>query len=236
MPPLLSIYLDFVRFSAALVVFWGHVSGQRMTGGLLWQFSLFMDQAVMVFFVLSGYVVAYATDRPRITGRDYVVARASRILSVAVPALVVTLVLDTAGTSLRPDLYQPWWGYVGEGKPWQYLSAILFLGQVWWHPTSVGSNLPYWSLHYEVWYYVIFGLAMFMPAKLRMAALLAAGLIVGPPDGRSRSARYLSGSPTCRSRRTCGMRSRTPGCAGPTCCGTTSSACSSRPISWASSR
>ena len=37
-----SLYLDLARFIAALVVFLGHVSGQRLTGGLFWQFGPYM--------------------------------------------------------------------------------------------------------------------------------------------------------------------------------------------------
>lgn len=57
-----SIYLDAIRFTAAMVVFLGHVSGQRLTGGLLWQVGRYMDDAVIVFFVLSGFVIAHVAS------------------------------------------------------------------------------------------------------------------------------------------------------------------------------
>ena len=50
----LSIYLDIVRFAAALVVFLGHAADSRFTGGFLWQFNLINQEAVTIFFVLSG--------------------------------------------------------------------------------------------------------------------------------------------------------------------------------------
>jgi peptidoglycan/LPS O-acetylase OafA/YrhL len=74
-PPLnraTSLYLDVWRLLAALAVFIGHVSGERLTGGFLWQVGPYMDQAVAVFFVLSGFVIGYATARQAGTARSYV--------------------------------------------------------------------------------------------------------------------------------------------------------------------
>src|SRR5258708_1916265 len=49
-----SVYLNAVRFFAALIVFIGHISGKRFSGGLFWPISQLGDVAVMVFFVLRG--------------------------------------------------------------------------------------------------------------------------------------------------------------------------------------
>lgn len=73
-----SLYLDLVRFTAAIAVFISHISGQRFTGGLLWQSEPYGDEAVDVFVVLSGFVIAYVASRsetdPRTLSRpDYAV-------------------------------------------------------------------------------------------------------------------------------------------------------------------
>src|SRR5579871_4979281 len=57
MRPATSLYLDLVRALAAFTVFMGHASGQFFTAGLLWQTGLYDQTAVMVFFVLSGFVI-----------------------------------------------------------------------------------------------------------------------------------------------------------------------------------
>jgi len=181
MAPALSLYLDFVRFSAAMIVFFGHISGDRFTGGLFWQFGLFMDEAVTVFFVLSGYVIAYVIDTRERSVEAYSAARAARVLSVAVPAVLLTFLLDTVGRTLRPDLYGLWWGYQTDGQLWQFLSALLFIGRLWYMEVGVGSNLPYWSLHYEVWYYIIFAGLVFAPKRWRVPAVIGLLLLVGPP-------------------------------------------------------
>lgn len=57
---------------------------------------------------------------------------------------------------------------------------MLFLNQVWNLNVPQGSDLPYWSLGYEVWYYAIFGLATFAPRRWRTAGVLAALAFAGP--------------------------------------------------------
>jgi peptidoglycan/LPS O-acetylase OafA/YrhL len=105
-----SLYLDVWRLLAAMTVFVGHVSGKRLTGGFLWQFGPYMGQAVTVFFVLSGFVVSYATARQAGTARSYALSRLARVYSVALPALILTFALDAIGRSVRPDLYSSAWG------------------------------------------------------------------------------------------------------------------------------
>lgn len=173
-----SLYLDLVRFGAAMTVFLGHVSGQRLTGGLLWQFGPYMSQAVIIFFVLSGFVIAYATDARETSARVYAVSRAARIYSVALPALVVTFLLDAIGRSIHPELYTPAWGYEADGQGWQFLANLFFVNEIWFLHVTPGSDLPYWSLGYEVWYYVIFGLAVFTRRWYWLVP--AAMLFVGP--------------------------------------------------------
>lgn len=173
-----SIYLDLARFIAAMVVFVGHLSGARFTGGLFWQAGPFMAEAVAVFFVLSGFVIGFAVDQREQTARDYAINRAARIYSVALPALAITFALDALGRTADPALYAPWWGYVADGRLGQCLAGLFFVNQLWFAQIPQGSDLPYWSLGYEVWYYVIFGMAVF--ARWRVAGAVLAGLIAGP--------------------------------------------------------
>ena len=119
-----SIYLNAVRFFAALVVFLGHTSGRRFTDGFLWAFGEYMDVAVIIFFVLSGYVIAYVTDNRERTLDDYAINRVARILSVAIPALILTFVLDTIGRSFHPEAYSAAWGYSSDQIWLQYLDDL----------------------------------------------------------------------------------------------------------------
>lgn len=176
----LSAYLDLIRFSAAMVVFLGHLAGTRFTNGLFWQFSNYMDEAVTIFFVISGLVIGYVVLGRGESRDDYVVARVARIASVAIPALLATAVLDAAGRAIRPDAYSAIWGFSTEHAWLNYLGALLFLNRIWYADLPVGSNLPYWSLNFEVWYYVLFGIAAFARGRARWLWLLLAAAFCGP--------------------------------------------------------
>jgi peptidoglycan/LPS O-acetylase OafA/YrhL len=136
-------------------------------------------QAVDVFFVLSGFVIAFVTDNRERDAMTYSVNRLARIGSVAIPALALTFCLDWLGKSVRPELYAGW-GQHDYSVAWQYVSGLLFVNELWFWDVPQGSNLPYWSLGFEVWYYIIFGLAFFAPRRWKLPAAGAAMLIAGP--------------------------------------------------------
>ena len=175
-----SLYLDCVRFSAALVVFLGHVAGKRFTGGFLWPLSAFMGYAVTIFFVLSGYVIAYVSNTSERTISTYAVNRIARIYSVAIPALILTFALDTIGQHARPALYSAAWGFANDHLALRYLSALSFTNELWWNNVIPGSILPYWSLGYEVWYYMIFAAFWFYRGYPRYLLTAAFLLVAGP--------------------------------------------------------
>lgn len=175
-----SIYLDGVRFFAAVIVFVGHVSGQRLTGGLFWEFGPLGPEAVDVFFVLSGFVIAYVADKREHHPRHYFVSRAARIYSVALPALVVTFVLDAIGRSVNPALYNLSWHYLWDDRGLQLFQAVIFVNQLWWNNMPPGSAFPYWSLGFEVWYYLIFGMFLFLPGRFRYICAAFLLLVAGP--------------------------------------------------------
>jgi hypothetical protein len=58
----LSAYLGLLRFSAAVAVFFSHIGWTILTGGFLWQLQFIGADAVIVFFVLSGFMIQYAAD------------------------------------------------------------------------------------------------------------------------------------------------------------------------------
>jgi len=174
-----SIYLDLIRFIAAVFVFLTHASREQSSGGFLWQLQ-FGREAVDVFFVLSGFVIAHVVETREHSPLTYAVARAARIFSVALPALALTCLLDHIGEPLRPQNYLGWC-CESLGHPlWEYLGSLVFLNEIWSHHAPPGSDLPYWSLGFEVWYYVAFGVAFFgrRPWNLIGAALVM--LVIGP--------------------------------------------------------
>ena len=180
MKPELSLYLDAVRFTAALVVFISHFALHRLSGGFLWQLNVYGHQAVAVFFVLSGFVIAYATDTRERDARSYAISRLSRMYSVVLPAVVLTVLLDLIGGHWRPESYATGWGFANDWTAARLFAALSFTNEIWTQHVKLGSNAAYWSMGYEVPYYVIFGLALFAPRRWRAAAVVAAAVAAGP--------------------------------------------------------
>ncbi len=170
-----SLYLDLVRFLAAVLVVVNHSNHRDITTALLPQLG---HSAVMVFFVLSGFVIAYVTEARETDLKSYSVSRLARIYSVVPVALLTTLVADAIGQSIDPVFYQT---VTTEGHGLLRLFSSFFLLNELWHISiTTFSNVPYWSLNYEVWYYALFAMAVFLRGRRRLLLLCATALFLGP--------------------------------------------------------
>ncbi len=171
-----SVYLDLVRFVAAVLVFLYH-SNQRLLVQDPLPASNYGHSAVIVFFVLSGFVIAFVTDSKEKDWRTYAASRLSRVYSVALPAVALTLLLDAIGRYLYPALYQqyPWDQHVARAA-----ISLFMLNEFWFVSVTSFSNVPYWSITYEIWYYAAFGLLTFLPGRWAWGAALGLALLLGP--------------------------------------------------------
>jgi peptidoglycan/LPS O-acetylase OafA/YrhL len=174
----LSLLLDLCRFSAAVTVVFGHLTQAAFSTGWPGGTRLALE-AVAVFFVLSGFVIRHATVTKERTLEDYATARAARIYSVALPALLLTLVLDTLSARLNPGLYARW-SADADAPVARIAVNLLFLGQAWTLDVSPLSDSPYWSLNYECVYYAAFGCFVFLARRVRRLALAGLVMVVGP--------------------------------------------------------
>jgi peptidoglycan/LPS O-acetylase OafA/YrhL len=169
------VFLDLMRFSAAVVVLLHHLTSAELNS-ILPHVTL-GHEAVVVFFVMSGFVIAYVVHGRERSVEQYAAARLGRLYSVVLPALVLTFALDHFGRAAWPALYAGW--------PDDHALARLavnglFLQQNWNLTVMPLSNGPFWSLGYEFWYYVIFGAAVLWRGRAGMAAALLACLLAGP--------------------------------------------------------
>ncbi|MVW58885.1 acyltransferase family protein [Massilia sp. NEAU-DD11] len=172
--PGLSIYLDLLRYVAALMVYLfhaGHFAQHKLPF-----FGTYGGLGVTVFFVLSGFVIALSSTGKRRDIVDYFIARLARLWSVALPAILLTLVLDTLGQWLALSAYAPMQPY--PAYKWIAASGItaLFLNQIWFLDIWLGTNGPFWSLSYEFWYYAVFATLIYLRGWRRVAM---AGLVIG---------------------------------------------------------
>lgn len=170
-----SIYLDLVRFVAACLVYIYH-SNQRLLVSDVLPASNFGHSSVIVFFVLSGFVIAFITATKENRLSTYAASRISRVYSVVVPTIILTVVLDAIGRQLYPALY----AYPFDKFLIRSLASLFLLNEVWFVSITSFSNVPFWSICYELWYYVAFGVFVFFPRKVALALLAALALILGP--------------------------------------------------------
>jgi peptidoglycan/LPS O-acetylase OafA/YrhL len=175
-----SVSLDLIRCLAACAVVLCHFGTRRISGGLLWQLNPYGAQAVDVFFVLSGYVISYAATLEN--ARPFVANRAARIYSVAIAAAVLTFFADAAGRHWSPGLYAdlPAFAPRHASPLMQAAGGLLFFNQAWFLDIPVGANIPWWSLGYEVPYYLAFGLACYARGAWRVAGPVLVALLAGP--------------------------------------------------------
>jgi peptidoglycan/LPS O-acetylase OafA/YrhL len=168
-----SLYLDLVRFTAAVLVVITHfVQYNIVSSEAAARVPQLGREAVMAFFVLSGFVIAYTTHQKRLSIGEYAIARFSRIYSVALPLLLLAFltawVVHLYAPVASPATYQL-------DRAWLYIPFhALFLGELWNFSETPPWLTPYWSLSYEVWYYVFFAACYYLRGVRR---LLLAGLI-----------------------------------------------------------
>lgn len=135
----------------------------------LYFFTGLGHEAVVIFFVISGFLVGGLTlEKWRTQGvriGEYFAARISRIYVVLIPALIFGLILDAVGLHWfnGSELYSNGAQYrtnslnevFSNGMDARTLFGNIFMMQGVLTKT-LGSNGPLWSLAFEWWYYVIF--------------------------------------------------------------------------------
>ena len=173
----LSAFLDLARTLAAFTVFLGHLSHLRLGVEMPAAFGAQGHTAVVVFFVLSGFVISWAAQRNG-SAREYILNRAARIYSVALPALGLTWIIDNFLILHYPSAIGSTYQY---DAAWKYLPIFLsFSTDFWFLSENAFSNVPYWSLCYEVWYYVVFGALFFGRSPWNLIIAITALLLMGP--------------------------------------------------------
>lgn len=170
--------LDFLRGLAALTVFLCHIRGasfvefgalpahqQTVAVAALFALTRVGHEAVMVFFVLSGFLVGgqiinrIRSDRFDLTA--YAIDRATRIFVPLIPACLLTAGIARLAFGIPLN-----WTQIG--------TNTFGLNNI--TDSTLPQNAPLWSLAYEIWFYVFAGaVAYTLSARtLRLATLLAA--------------------------------------------------------------
>lgn len=171
-----SIYLDLTRFLAAFLVFVYHFSYTRFSGELYPMY--FGHEAVIVFFILSGYVISFVADTKENNIKSYSISRFARLYSVVIPVLILIPLFDVIGQFFNSEIYN------GKTADSFYIIRLLanlsFSQEFWFFSFRYLSDGPLWSLGYEFWYYVLFGLSLFIEGKKKYLFIFLTALLIGP--------------------------------------------------------
>lgn len=183
-----SIFISVLRGLAAIQVAAAHLRAQFYPGlrgmedpSLAYQmlafFTGFAHQAVVVFFLLSGWLVGGSLLNKlgeRGAFISYTIDRFTRLWLVLIPAFLLTLLIGILTHEVNP-------AQVDFAHDNEY-SVVSFAGNLFGLQDMAvgryGGNFALWSLANEFWYYVLFPLCVLGFASrtmpLRLAALAAA--------------------------------------------------------------
>lgn len=147
--------------------------------------------AVIVFFVLSGFVIHLRqAQRPAKHGGEwlstYAWRRGVRIYPPLIAALLLTLVIGIVGQNINDSFFgnppSELWNVVDNHN----LGPVYAAGNLIPAGYLYGSNLPLWSVQYEIWFYVAYAVLLLVvierlriPARVVVPAIMATGLAAG---------------------------------------------------------
>lgn len=170
----------------------------------------YSHSAVLIFFVLSGYLISSSVARSFSTNSfswsRYLIQRLTRLYTVLIPALIACAIIELVGCRAfgnwrcaTENLYNvQWWRLHTD---WQHLitfttfhdgSLKTFVMNFFFLEgilcTTFGIDAPLWSLSYEFWYYLLFPLLLLISYSYRktskllyVALALTIFLFVGKP-------------------------------------------------------
>ena len=171
--------IQYLRGVAASMVVWHHAAGQisGMSSQVPWEFG---TSGVDLFFVISGFIMVVTTSGGRVTPLEFWRRRIVRV----VPLYWLLTLLMVAVALVAPGLFKTL-----KVQASTLIQSLLFIphfsqsfpGIVW--PLLV----PGWTLNFEMFFYLVFGLVLFLPERRRLlplvaffVALTAIGLVFGP--------------------------------------------------------
>lgn len=189
--------MDAIRAVASIAVVASHARDlvvRDYDGQLVWSpFYLvtgFGRQAVIVFFVISGFwigkaVLEGATDQH--FWRKYLTNRFSRLYIVLIPALCLGGLLDLLGYSFldlpiytQSDAHSLQDVSVSDLTIRNFVGNALFVQLIF--VPIFGTNGPLWSLAYEFWFYVWFPAILAIFWRRLSIFALSLGLMLHAPE------------------------------------------------------
>src|ERR1700712_2382457 len=173
------LHIQVLRFFAALAVVAFHAWGVAPDGFKVPESAIafalsYGGRGVDLFFVISGFIIFYATHGAKLTPAEFLRKRIERIVPLyfAVIALVTLLALTLPATFGTPDWY----------TPRHILKSLAFIA-------FTDGDMPVvyvgWSLEYEMYFYLATALLMALTRNVwrNIAVMFSAVAILGQIPG-----------------------------------------------------
>jgi exopolysaccharide production protein ExoZ len=157
--------IQFLRCIAATLVVLYHTDLQlfRLSEGAYVQSAGFGAAGTDMLFVISGFVLVYISHEKSVSFGEFTLRRVARI----VPLYWLLTLVMLAGFLASPGLFN-----TTVFDPKHFLASLALLPYP--HPVR-GIQQPFlvpgWALNYFIFFYVLFGLALFLPTPRRIAAV-----------------------------------------------------------------
>ena len=144
--------LEALRAFSAIYVFLHHTLytfNLLEQGSLFWYLFLFGQEAVIIFFILSGYVIGLSLEKNEYSFKTYFIHRFTRIYTVIVFSYLIS--------------YLCWLTYSNDVLPsfTDFIFNIFMLqdkgsSHIGNFAEPLFNNQPLWSLGFEWWFYMLF--------------------------------------------------------------------------------
>ena len=164
------ISIQYLRAIAALMVVLFHLQPQLERMGIRGWPGEWLSAGVDIFFVVSGFIMWWTTRAGDVSPGEFMRRRIHRVVPIywALSAVYVAVLL------LAPRLMQS-----GQLELPHAVASFLFIPAV--HPVT-GYMMPLvtpgWTLNYEMFFYGIFALGLFLPRAHRLAFVSLAMLLL----------------------------------------------------------
>ncbi|ROT44761.1 acyltransferase [Pusillimonas sp. NJUB218] len=165
------VSIQYLRAVAAMMVVLTHLHPQWTRMGYEGPWPFWLIGGVDIFFVISGFIMAQTTREQSQTPGQFYIRRVVRIVPLywLLTSVVASVLL------LKPNLLQS-----TRFDAWHVVSSYLFIPS-----DNPGTGriepllIPGWTLNYEMFFYLLFGAALLLPSRSRVAAItMAIGALV----------------------------------------------------------
>jgi exopolysaccharide production protein ExoZ len=171
--------IQYLRGIAAVMVVWHHTKIQIPSFEKLLP-GTFGASGVDIFFVISGFIMLITTARSPIGPGEFMVRRLLRVVPLYWLLTIAMVMLWLAAPGLFKTLV------VSPLTLLQSLFLIPHFSQAF--PTDIFPLLvPGWTLNFEMFFYVLFAAALFLPRDIAplmlcsfMVVLVGIGMLLGP--------------------------------------------------------